>query len=750
MFASIELGLSIVSGWNPAYGISPSALFSDFIITNADGTLTTIAASGPRGLEVYGEATNLLLESRCDQYFVANGTTPPTITDQVTHLGQSTTEVAFADTLTPGQSNAGAHRPGKAAQLLSGQKYTHSIYIALNRPLVGGELVKMLFSGFAGSVRQTIDAGNSVDFVGQFGRLSSPQSTVVVGSGGVYPIIYIDAPLTSDLTVYVHSGQTELGDFASPWIETTTSSATRAASEPTLVQGYGPELATLANFDKRAETDGTVTFLPDGTLNFVNGLAGLSTAVSEEITGLTVGATYRFTTSVRLISGADLVTELRTGSGGGGADLAQSSFTSSSTFITQTVGWVATQTSIFLSVRAAVGSEFQVESASFAEVLPYPGYATEERLGDEQVENGDFANGLTGYTNITAQDPVLQDGGVFIERSADNVTNTSVAQTTNISGLHEVSYDVLSGSGNLLVCESETIAATVGRHTFQRTFSDENRFSARCFAGANAVIDNITVKPVYRDHTFKVEWDADSVTGDRVVWEGRKDANNRLVLHFVSGILRFESFVSGSSEGFVAVAGVDDGGSHSAVLYWDEVSGTLSLDVDGQGLEGPELVTNGGFDTDSDWTFIGSSTGISSGTALVTDSGAAEGRATQALAIVEGIRYSVAFTILSTVSSGAVTLGGTRTAAGGLGTRTLELIAGSSDNVIKLGTNTASPGSFTEYDNISVKATYTRTGLTLPTNLSQIALGHSGGANQLNGLIEELLASNNNNLLEWV
>lgn len=83
------------------------------------------------------------------------------------------------------------------------------------------------------------------------------------------------------------------------------------------------------------------------------------------------------------------------------------------------------------------------------------------------------------------------------------------------------------------------------------------------------------------EHTVSASWDGDGTTGDRVVWSAWKDADNRLALHFVSSVLRFESFVSGVSQGAVSVAGKDDGGAHSAMIYWDEATNKLSMGVDG-------------------------------------------------------------------------------------------------------------------------------------------------------------------------
>ncbi len=225
--------------FDDTYGMG-GIYYADGSIRTLSDILDTPTAGQPtdEGLFVADGYTNLLLESRCDQFFVAHGAPHVSVLDQVTYLEQSTSELTFMDTLTPGQANARVDRAGKAAQLTSGQSYTHTLEIALSRPLEDGERLKVLFTGFSGSIRQTIDAANSTAFVGQFGRLSSPQMTA--GSGGVYPVIYIDAPLTGgDLKVYVHKGASVVGNVALPWIETFASPVAVAPSSPTLVQGGG-------------------------------------------------------------------------------------------------------------------------------------------------------------------------------------------------------------------------------------------------------------------------------------------------------------------------------------------------------------------------------------------------------------------------------------------------------------------------------------------------------------------------------
>jgi len=264
--------------------------------------------------------------------------------------------------------------------------------------------------------------------------------------------------------------------------------------------------------------------------------------------------------------------------------------------------------------------------------------------------------------------------------------------------------------------------------------------------------------------TLPIEWNANGVTGDRVVWEGRKDANNRIVLHFVSGILRLESFVAGTSEGYVAYPGVDDGGSHSALLYWDEVTGTLSLNVDGQGLEGPELVTNGAFDADvSSWAASNATALWDAGRIKVEATASSGNEAAQNVATVVGVVHQVAAALEADAGNAVadsarvrVTTGSTDLQVAGNGSEqalsgVFEAVANPTSVRLSAASTNAwgDVGDIAYFDNVSVKATYIRTGLTLPTNLTEFHLGHSDGSNQLNGNVLELVAASGDHRTAW-
>lgn len=108
------------------------------------------------------------------------------------------------------------------------------------------------------------------------------------------------------------------------------------------------------------------------------------------------------------------------------------------------------------------------------------------------------------------------------------------------------------------------------------------------------------------------------------------------------------------------------------------------------------LITNGGFGADANWT----KTTWTIGSGVATIAAAATDTMTQAIAITPGVNYLVTFTVTS-FTGGTVTaiLGGTSgTARGSAATFTEIIKAGSADNLISFSASAAT----LSIDNVSI------------------------------------------------
>jgi hypothetical protein len=124
-------------------------------------------------------------------------------------------------------------------------------------------------------------------------------------------------------------------------------------------------------------------------------------------------------------------------------------------------------------------------------------------LGSEIVTNGSFSSGLTGWTTGGFGAASLQSGGAKIERTSDSSTNTALYWLTTMSTAvrYKVSFDVLSGSGILLFNDAIDVSATAGTKTLiVNAANASTAFSLRCYTGAFAVIDNISVRELPGNH----------------------------------------------------------------------------------------------------------------------------------------------------------------------------------------------------------------------------------------------------------
>lgn len=188
-----------------------------------------------KGWLIEPAATNYMPLSLADTGFAAAGTTPPTVADTQTWLGETCTKITFPSGAAAGYGGSRVSRTGAGSYLaLSAGDYVGGLYISLSRELTGAESIVFYFTGSAAGNQTAISSANSADFVGRFVRMTS--STPTHPGGTFYPVIFNgnSSTLTSDLDVYVHSGDVQPGTVLTSHIRTAGSSLSRLADAPYL------------------------------------------------------------------------------------------------------------------------------------------------------------------------------------------------------------------------------------------------------------------------------------------------------------------------------------------------------------------------------------------------------------------------------------------------------------------------------------------------------------------------------------
>jgi hypothetical protein len=182
----------------------------------------------------------------------------------------------------------------------------------------------------------------------------------------------------------------------------------------------GPELGAAAAINIRPATGGTVT-RSGGIITFTSPASGLSTAVSQEVTGLTIGRMYRFNGRMRRTAGANAASpQIRDASGGGGNGLLVGPGVTTD-WVSFSLYWIANVTTAYFSF--ASGGASQTIEISEAE------YSVREVIG--------------GF--ITAPDGTLT--GDLLAETTTNAGHTVSASATLITAPYALSVYLKKGTG---------------------------------------------------------------------------------------------------------------------------------------------------------------------------------------------------------------------------------------------------------------------------------------------------------------
>ena len=131
-----------------------------------------------------------------------------------------------------------------------------------------------------------------------------------------------------------------------------------------------------------------------------------------------------------------------------------------------------------------------------------------EIIGGEEVTNGDFANGETGWSFGTNWEVVSE------QATTTGVTLTPISQSVLVNGTNRLTFDIISG-GALIYTNYPSFSVkanltTTGTHTIDLESdgvgTNQLLYIYNRYAGNSSTIDNISVKEVTRDNVPRIDY----------------------------------------------------------------------------------------------------------------------------------------------------------------------------------------------------------------------------------------------------
>lgn len=223
----------------------------------------------------------------------------------------------------------------------------------------------------------------------------------------------------------------------------------------------GPELGAAAAINIRPATGGTVT-RSGGIITFTSPASGLSTAVSQEVTGLTIGRMYRFNGRMRRTAGANAASpQIRDASGGGGNGLLVGPGVTTD-WVTFSLYWVANVTTAYFSFASGGASQtIEISEAEYSVREVIGGFITAPDgtlTGDLLAETtANAGHTISAGATLTTTPYVLS---VYLKKGTGTTAPNWVQLYTGGTSTQYANFNLATGTvGNVAAVSTATITA---------------------------------------------------------------------------------------------------------------------------------------------------------------------------------------------------------------------------------------------------------------------------------------------------
>ena len=203
------------------------------------------------------------------------------------------------------------------------------------------------------------------------------------------------------------------------------------------------------------------------------------------------------------------------------------------------------------------------------------------QIGSEQVTNGDFSNGLNDFVS---EGVVLEDGGIRMESDGSSGSYIKQAGILTLNKTYKLVFEVkqVQQTGSLRVGFTnlgQSSITSIGKYTIYFV-ANGNEFQFVRNSAINVIIDNVSVKEVGQNWTFGAGW---GMTDGKASRDGSGSSNSDIQQSVsvtagkVYKISYDRTYISGGGESNLYSDFITDGSNQTLGSYSDTTQETVTI-----------------------------------------------------------------------------------------------------------------------------------------------------------------------------